>query len=210
MLTKTPLYRRWKSTTATGLKKRRLDTLLQLTGCDLPQERPLRILEMGCSNGQDALRFLSDASRYALWGVDILPQEIQQDNFVFTQGDVETLPFDDNFFDLVISIGLLEHIEPMEKLGRVIQEASRVGRAYAHIMPCVATPIEPHTVRPFWTNRLHPKLVYQHAHDQILHLNFFSDHTWTRFEGFFDADVRRFWYLWPLVRNLIVYKRACL
>ena len=48
------------------------------------------------------------------------------------------------YIQKMISIGLLEHIEPTEKMSRVLLEARRVGRAYVHVMPCVSTFFEPH------------------------------------------------------------------
>ena len=206
MLVKTPLYRVWKNAVAGGLKKRRLKILFKKTGLDRT-EKKIRILEIGCANGKDALQFLGDGTKYELVGLDIKDGQVDMENFTFVQGDAASLPFPDKSFDLVISIGLLEHIEPMEKLSEVIREIRRVGKNHASIVPSVSTWLEPHTVKPLWPRRLHKGFVHKHSENQILHLNFFSDHTWTKFEGFSDAEVERFFYLFPLIRNTIIYKR---
>ena len=206
MLVKTPLYRVWKNAVAGGLKKRRLKILFKKTGLDRT-EKKIRILEIGCANGRDALQFLGDGTKYELVGLDIKDGQVDMENFTFVQGDAASLPFPDKSFDLVISIGLLEHIEPVEKLSEVIREISRVGKNHASIVPSVSTWLEPHTVKPIWPRRLHKGFVHKHSENQILHLNFFSDHTWTKFEGFSDAEVSRFFYLFPLIRNTIIYKK---
>ncbi len=197
-------YALWKSTVATALKRRRVKAMLGLAGADAARGR-LRVLEIGCANGKDVIQFLNDPERYDVVGVDLAPGDIDQDNVTVVLADAEALPFEDDSFDLVISVGVLEHIEPMEKLSRVIREASRVGRAYVHVVPCVSTLIEAHNAGFRWPVRLHRDMVQKRA-TSPLKLNFFSDHTWTKFEGFAEGDVTRRFYLPPLIRNTYVYK----
>jgi len=205
MLVKTPVYRLWKNKLARSLKKRRLRIMLDKTGTSrLPGK--IRVLEIGCANGMDAIQFMADASRYDIYGVDLNDSRIEMENFTFRQCDAAELPFPDGYFDLVITIGLLEHIEPMEKLCAVASEIRRVGKAYANVMPSISTWLEPHTVSLLWPRFLHKKMVEKRSANQILRLNFFSDHTWTKLTGFAEADVCRFWYFAPFVRNTLVYK----
>jgi len=204
MLVKTPLYRIWKNKFATGLKRKRLAKILALAGL-ADANRKIRILEVGCANGQDALQFLDDADKYELVGVDIIDSKIPFPNFTFVQADASKLPFEDNSFDLVISIGLLEHIEPIENLCKVISEMHRVGKAYVSVVPSVSTLLEPHAVSLRWPVRMHKKMVHKYAADIPLHLNFFSDHTWSKFEGFMDADIQRQYYLFPFIKNTFIY-----
>jgi len=204
MLVKTPLYRIWKNKFATGLKRKRLAKILALAGL-ADANRKIRILEVGCANGQDALQFLDDADKYELVGVDIIDSKIPFPNFTFVQADASKLPFEDNSFDLVISIGLLEHIEPIENLCKVISEMHRVGKAYVSVVPSVSTLLEPHAVSLRWPVRMHKKMVHKYAADIPLHLNFFSDHTWSKFEGFMYADIQRQYYLFPFIKNTFIY-----
>lgn len=112
MLTaKLPFYQIWKDRGATFWKRRRFEKILRLV--PIPEGRPLKILEVGCANGKDFIQFLKD-SPCEIWAVDIRPCQIEQEHVHFVLADAERLPFPNQTFDLVVSIGLLEHIEPME------------------------------------------------------------------------------------------------
>ena len=76
---------------------------------------------------------------FDIWAVDINFYEFEQKNVRFQIADAANLPFADQSFDLVVSIGLLEHIEPMEKLCSVIQEFERVGKHQASVVPSIST-----------------------------------------------------------------------
>lgn len=207
MLVKTRFYTVWKNKYSTLLKRRRVNKLFRCLGINQTPDKKLRILELGCANGKDLIQFLNDPKRFEITGIDINPSQIDQENFTFVQADASELPFEDKSFDIVFSVGLLEHIEPMEKLCGVIKEISRVGKSHANIIPSVASPLEPHAARPFWSSFLHKRFIHKNSGSNILKLNYFTDHTWTKFEGFNDCDVARFWYLPPFILNLVVYKR---
>lgn len=200
---KLPFYQAWKNNGATFWKKRRFKKILRLI--PLPEDRPVRVLEVGCANGKDFIQFLRNDPRFEVWGVDIQDCTPAAEEFRFILADAAALPFPDQSFDLVVSIGLLEHIEPMEKLCRVIQEFERVGRHQVSIVPSVSTLIEPHCCGLFFPLRLHRRMCAAQT-GVPLHLNFFTEHTWTKFEGFYDCKVKRFFYLPPLVRNTAIYK----
>lgn len=69
----------------------------------------LRILDIGCGNGDISSYF---AQRNEQYGVDIVDQRKQgNDSFEFHQVESETLPFDDEFFDVVLSHHVIEHVE---------------------------------------------------------------------------------------------------
>ena len=139
---KSRFYYLWKKKLSYFLKRRRLFAAMRLVS--LPKKKKYRILEVGCANGMDAVRFLSDVDKYEVCGVDIKPYTIEQENFRFVRADAQALPFADKSFDLVLTFGLLEHIEPMEKLCRVIAELDRVGRHQISVVPSVSTLVEPH------------------------------------------------------------------
>lgn len=206
MFVKSKFYLAWKNTFARGLKKKRIDKMLQLANIQNISGCKIKILELGCANGKDAVQFLDNSNLFDITGVDIKDYGISQDNFTFVQADAADLPFEDKSFDVVISIGLLEHIEPMEKLSSMIKEIDRVGKSYVNVIPSISSPLEPHAVRPFWGTRMHKKFVHKYSHQNILKLNYFSDHTWSKFEGFLDSEIKRIWYMFPIIRNLIVYK----
>lgn len=198
---KTRWYRWWKANVATRLKQRRIQRGLERI--DLPQGK-LRVLEVGCANGKDVLQFLQQPDRYQLYGVDINDQTELPPEVTFCQADAEHLPFEDKQFDLVISVGLLEHIEPMEKLCAVIREMDRVGKHQLSIVPSVTTLLEPHCGKLRFARGLHKHLFGEQTYP--LHLNFFTEHTWTKFQGFSDCQVERMYYLPPLIRNTVIWR----
>ena len=202
MLIKSPLYYAWKRGLSTGLKKRRFNRIMKHVA--IPQERSFRVLEVGCADGKDIIQFLRNIPKCEIHAVDLLPQTLHKD-IIFHQADAAALPFCDNYFDLVICIGLLEHIEPIEKLSAVIKEICRVGCACAVVVPSISTWLEPHALRFRWPLKHHKKHIHKYSANQLLRLNYFTDHTWTKFEGFTNADLVRFYYFFPLVRNLLIY-----
>ena len=199
---KLPFYGLWKKNGATALKKRRFEKIMSLV--PLPKDRKIKILEVGCANGTDFIQFAAD-ERYEISAVDINDCNINQKNVTFYKADAANLPFEDKSFDLVVTVGLLEHIEPMEKLCAVIHELERVGKHQVSVVPSVSTLLEPHCGKLFFSQRLHRKL-FSDQPDCALHLNFFTEHTWTKFEGFWGCDVKRMYYLFPIIKNTVIYK----
>lgn len=159
-----------------------------------------RILEVGCANGVDFLQFFKDQSSVELTGVDITDYGLQQENVTFIQADAEELPFEDKHFDLCCTFGVLEHIQPIEKLCRVITEIERVSKSYLMLVPSVSTRLEPHMASFRWQLKPCGK---KKGHGS---LNYFSDDAWLKFEGFEGAKVARHQYIPLLVTNTIIYK----
>lgn len=197
-----PIYKRWKNSGATIFKRRRFRKIMKLV--TLPDKRPVKVLEVGCANGKDFIQFLENES-FEIWGVDIDSESDAGDNVNFVLADAANLPFEDKSFDLVVSVGLLEHIEPMEKLCEVIAEFNRVGKHLISVVPSIATLLEPHSGQMFFPLRLHKEMCSKQT-NVPLHLNFFTEHTWTKFNGFCGCKIKRFFYLPPLVRNTVIYK----
>lgn len=175
-----------------------------MNSVSLPNDRPLRILEVGCASGMDFIRFACKDG-FEVWGADIHEQDLPFENAHFVLADAAALPFDDGYFDLVVSIGLLEHIEPIEKLCGVIREFDRVGKSQVSVVPSILTPVEPHSFSPAFPLRMHRQLFGAQDGEQ-LHLNLFTEHTWTKFTGFYGCQVRRFFYIPPFIINTMIYK----
>lgn len=159
-----------------------------------------KILEVGCANGKDFIQF-ANKKKYKIYAVDI--NEYEFENVKFINADAENLPFPDKSFDLVVSVGLLEHIEPVEKLCRIIREFDRVGKHQVSIVPSISTVIEPHCGSFRFPMKLHKNMC---ANDNNLRLNYFTEHTWTKFEGFLGCKVKRFYYIPPFIKNTVIYK----
>ena len=202
ILGRLPIYKAWKKYGSESLKKRRFNKIMEKI--DMPKDRPLKVLEVGCANGMDFIRFTNDKD-FDISAVDLNYYEFERKDVKFYQADAAKLPFADKEFDVVVSIGLLEHIEPMEKLCEVIAEFDRVGKHQVSVVPSVSTFIEPHCAGFRFPLRLHKKM-FSEQEGMPLHLNFFSEHTWTKFSGFWGCQVGKFYYMPPIIKNTIIYK----
>jgi ubiquinone/menaquinone biosynthesis C-methylase UbiE len=133
-------------------RKKRYQKICQLVGLK-PEDK---ILNVGCGEG---LSFEAFNQKNKIIGLDTFAKpRIFQKNFSYLQGDAADLgPFKNKEFDLVISIGVLEHIFPFKKLKKVAAEIQRVGKNYAVVIPHFYTPLEPHYQLPFW--QLYPKKI---------------------------------------------------
>jgi len=157
------------------------------------------ILEVGCGFGRDFVKSM-DSSPAHIYGLDPFDSGLRQSNFTFVQGDVAEIPFEDGYFDVTLSLGVLEHIEPTEKLTVGIREIARVSKNYCMVVPCISTRFEPH----FWEYRWQLKK----PNDRQVNVNYLSDRAWTRFEGFTGASTVRFDYIPGLITTLMIYKAA--
>lgn len=189
-----------KSGLARMPKKRRFKKMdVALHGMLSQAERDIRIVDIGCAHGSDFIQFAKENSRLDVYGIDIVDSRASVDDFKFIQADAASIDVPDNHFDLVVSIGVLEHVEPISKLQDAIKEISRVSKSYCVIVPSLACIIEPHTLSLFWQIRDHNKKVGRST------LNYYSDEAWLQFDGFSGAKVQRFFYL-PGISNLMIYK----
>jgi ubiquinone/menaquinone biosynthesis C-methylase UbiE len=135
-----------------------------------------------------------------LWGLDPFDAGLKQSNFTFVQGDMVSIPFEDKYFNAVVSFGVLEHIEPFEKLAAGIKEMVRVSKKFCMVVPSISTRFEPHQ----WEYRWQLKK----PNDRQLHLYYLSDAAWLNFEGFKGAKTVRFDYIPGLITCLMIYGGA--
>jgi ubiquinone/menaquinone biosynthesis C-methylase UbiE len=189
----------WKLPISEYFKKRRIKYISNILGGI--DNKGLKILDVGCGNGRDFITYFKDRGDISFTGIDLKDRGIEQENFRFVKGDAKKLPFDDNSFDLVISIGVLEHIVPIEKLCRVISEIDRVGKRYVVVVPCISTPYEPHAEAFRWQLRGIDKKREYNTQPLI----YLSDEAWLSFKGFRNAKVDRFWYIPGVKRDLVIY-----
>jgi hypothetical protein len=187
---------------ANTLKKRRFDYFMQLASPSVANLESVRLLDLGCANGKDLLRYLFDDSRFELHGIDVEDHDVREQNFQFHHIDAEQTHFPDDHFDITVSMGVLEHIQPIEKLCRVISEIRRISKSYYILVPSIATMLEPHTGAIRWQLKDHNRK------KPYSHLNYFSDEAWLQFEGFKGATTKRRSYI-PLVKqDLWIYRHA--
>ena len=85
------------------------------------------VLEAGCRDGF-ITRKLVDKYPFVT-ALDLKLPQIDHPNVTCVKGDITSLPFEDNSFDLTVCTEVLEHIPP-EKLGKACRELMRVSRRY--------------------------------------------------------------------------------
>jgi len=89
-----------------------------------------RILDAGCGSGLTAAKLMQRG--YAVWGIDLTEPVIRQARELcgtdqFGVGDIEHIPFEDNTFDGVASLGVIEYQESDEPALREFTECSVPG-----------------------------------------------------------------------------------
>ena len=114
--------------------------------------RSMKVLDIGTGYGHN-ITFLSKVLPRGrkIWTLD--PSEDVLENakkilqgekgITFVKGTTEELPFDDNFFDVVVSLVLLHHLKGLERgLGEMLRVLSKKGKLIlidwnpeAHILP---------------------------------------------------------------------------
>jgi len=95
----------------------------------LPQRKYSKILDVGCGDGRSTIPLTKIAE--TVYGIDSSKKQIEYlkskhiKNIIAEVGDINHLPFEHNFFDLVISLSVVEHI-PRNELAQVFSEVKRV------------------------------------------------------------------------------------
>jgi SAM-dependent methyltransferase len=118
---------------------------------------PLRVLDFGCGAGQlvDRLRALG----YDAYGCDVVLSNDALATGHCRRIDLEPyrLPFDDDFFDVVISTSVLEHARNPDEYLVEIYRVLKPGGVAMHLLPGKwYLPWEPHILVPF-ANYFYPR-----------------------------------------------------
>jgi len=107
-----------------------------------PNQKPLRLLDIGCGTGSFLMRILMDvSSAWNLHGIDFSEVAIQQAReqhrqIQFQCGDATILPFANDSFEAVTCYGSWEHFE---KPAAAIAEASRILAPGGHVFAMLPT-----------------------------------------------------------------------
>ncbi len=115
----------------------------------------LRVLDVGTGFGSNA-SFLSGIlqNKGKIWTLDpsaevlksaekLLREEGLGSNVIFVEGTTERLPFEDNFFDIVVSVVVLHHLQALEmgirEMLRVLKKGGKLILAdwnpESHVLP---------------------------------------------------------------------------
>lgn len=107
----------------------------------LPDFRGKTVLDVGCGLGMMMERFSREGNR--VLGIDITPQvlkEFSKEEFFVQEADARDIPFQDNTFDLVYSLGVIEHFDETQQ---ALEEQVRVckpGGWVVAVVPYAHTP----------------------------------------------------------------------
>lgn len=111
-----------------ALKRRALTILRELDVKDSD-----RVLDCGCGDGF-YLHLISKISNCELYGLDVDPNALESAKrnlagrkITLIQGDVTSIPFDDNFFDKIVLSEVLEHIPDDAKALKEIKRVLKPG-----------------------------------------------------------------------------------
>ena len=95
-----------------------------------------KILDIGCGKGYLLYDFLKVLPNAEVFGLDISKYALENSKSEIKskliQGSATNLPFDDNYFDLVISINTLHCLEAPD-LYLALQEMERVSKSYKYL-----------------------------------------------------------------------------
>lgn len=84
--------------------------------------RKLRILDIGCCTGK-ALKMFNKNDDLELYGIDIRDEGTEGFEFEVCDLEKESIPFEDNFFDVIYSKSVLEHVKNTDNF---VNESYRV------------------------------------------------------------------------------------
>ena len=103
-----------------------------------------RILDAGCGSGVTAAKLMQRG--YAVWGIDLAEPMIREARDLcgtdqFGVGDIEHIPFGDNTFDGVVSLGVIEYQESDEQTLREIHRVLIPGGRAVIAIPNGRSPV---------------------------------------------------------------------
>lgn len=111
------------------------------------QRSSLRVLDVGCGKGGTVAWLLAEG--FDAYGLDVRPDYIANGRAYLGDGrlavlEEETYPYPDNFFDVVISNQVLEHVADLDQLAREVARTTKPGAVGLHVFPAKWTINEPH------------------------------------------------------------------
>ena len=136
----------------------------------------MTVLDVGC--GRDGRSFEDHIPvDWHVTGVDLFEGETSRHrhpHFRYTKQNAQRLMFDDNEFDLAVSIGMLEHIVDEMAFRCIVSEIRRVARQHIVIVPYRYCWVEPHygvplfPIWPYWAKIALVKLFNLCGHREIV------------------------------------------
>jgi ubiquinone/menaquinone biosynthesis C-methylase UbiE len=144
---------------------------------DMMKLLPKRIdcmLEVGCSTGRWIRWYKDRFSVKSAYGLDIYDitkihgkSNYDEKLFHFLKGDARQLPYEDQMFDFVYSLGLVEHFKSEADVDRIIAEQARVLKKGGYIV--TTFPTLSYRSLMYWRMKLlqDPRHDYKHYHTTL-------------------------------------------
>ncbi len=132
----------------------------------------LRVLDLGCGRGATVAWLLEEG--FDAYGIDPGAEYIANGLAYLPSNRLAVLDsgryaFPDDFFDIVISKQVFEHVSDLEQLAREVSRVSKSGAIGFHTFPAKWTIIEPHMSTPIvhWLPRGRPRRAAVRAAIQV-------------------------------------------
>jgi len=113
------------------------------------QNTTRKILDIGCCTGK-ALKRFSEFENFDLYGIDIRDEGVEDIYFKSSNLEKETIPYPDNYFDIVYSKSVLEHVQNTDNF---ISESRRVIKPGGIVI--ILTPDWVSCMDVFWDDYTH-------------------------------------------------------
>ena len=131
------------------------------------------VLEAGCGTGRFCCLLAKDFPNFKVIGMDISPnslkiaslvkKHLQVSNVSFSMGNLFQMPYPDNYFDVVLSEGVIEHYGINNKPNYVdaTREITRVAKKGGKVIIAVPNWYNlPHTLYKWTLNKLEKRFIY--------------------------------------------------
>lgn len=105
---------------------------------------PAKVLDLGCGTGETAEKLMG--SGYEVWGLDIAEPMVCRarercGSDRFRVGDMEHIPFEDDMFDAVVCLGVIEYLDKDERALREIWRVLKPGGRAVISTPSAISPL---------------------------------------------------------------------
>lgn len=122
-------------------------------------EKPVKIIDVGCGTGWHT-KILSEKG-YRVFGIDLSEKQISKAKHnnplgTFMVGDILSLPFNDNAFDISYTINTLHHLASQKEQRSALRELARVTKKDGLIIVHEMNTNNP--IIRFYLNNIFPKL----------------------------------------------------
>lgn len=125
-----------------------------------------RLVDIGCHSGLFTKEIIKFVKPREIYGIDISMQSIKKaqkriKNGIFQVADAHSLPFKNNFFDIIFCLEVLEHVDDPKK---VVREIYRVLKTDGYVIMLIPTDNLLFKITWFLWNLRYP--IWKHVHVQ--------------------------------------------